>query len=262
MKKLQNTTSNTISKIAAPAVAVALILLLWHWLSTSGVMPEFMMPSPGKVLKAFREDFPILCRHGATTLQEAFLGLFFGIGLSFVIATLMDACRPLMNGIYPLLIVSQTIPSIAIAPLLLLWFGYGMFPKVVLIVLTTFFPITIGLIEGFASVDRDGLNLMRAMGAGPVKRYLYIKLPSALGYFFSGLKISVTYSVVGAVISEWLGGTEGLGVYMTRVRKSFSYDRMFAVIFFIAAVSLLLMLLVTIIKWLIMPWERKNHKHA
>ena len=262
MKKLQNTISKFISRVIPPLVAVAVIIALWQWLSVSGIMPSFMMPSPLNVWNAFLEDFFILCDHGAATLQEAFLGLSIGLGISFVIATLMDACKPLNRGIYPLLVVSQTIPSVAIAPLLLLWFGYGIFPKVVLIVITTFFPITVGLIDGFASADKDALNLLRSMGAGPVKRYLYIKLPSALGYFFSGLKISVSYSVVGAVISEWLGGTRGLGVYMTRVRKSFSYDRMFAVILFIAAVSLLLMLLVMFIKWLIMPWERKVNKHA
>ncbi len=262
MKKSQNTISKLISNIFPPVMAVALILAFWQWLSVSGIMPSFMMPSPGAVWKAFREDFLILCSHSATTLWEAFLGLSIGLALSFVIATLMDACGFLKRGVYPLLVVSQTIPSVAIAPLLLLWFGYGVFPKVVLIVITTFFPITVGLIDGFASADPDALNLLRSMGAGPVKRYLYIKLPSSLGYFFSGLKISVSYSVVGAVISEWLGGTKGLGVYMTRVRKSFSYDRMFAVILFIAAVSLLLMLLVAAIKWLIMPWERKTKKNA
>ena len=106
--------------------------------------------------------------------------------------------------------------------------------------------------------DPDAIKLLKSMGAGPVKRFVHIKLPYSMGYFFSGLKISVTYSIVGAVISEWLGGTSGLGVFMTRVRKSFAYDRMFAVILFISAISLLLLLAVNIIRWLVMPWERRS----
>ena len=170
----------------------------------------------------------------------------------------MDACRPLYNALYPVIVVTQTIPSIAIAPLLTLWLGYGITPKIVLVVITTFFPIAVGLLDGFKAADPDALKLLKSMGAGPVKRFIHIKLPHSLGYFFSGLKISVAYSIVGAVISEWLGGSSGLGVFMTRVRKSFAYDRMFSVIIFISGISLLLMLAVIIIKWLVMPWERRS----
>lgn len=255
-------TGRVIAKILPPLIAATLIIGLWEYLSYSGVMPSFMMPSPDKVWKAFVEDRYLLLEHAATTLKEASIGLLLGIILSFIIAVLMDAFKPLYNALYPILVITQTIPSIAIAPLLLLWLGYGITPKIVLIVITTFFPITVGLLDGFKSADEDALNLLRTMGAGSVKRFIHIKFPSSLGYFFSGLKISVTYAIVGAVISEWLGGTSGLGVFMTRVRKSFAYDRMFAIILFISVISLLLLLLVTIIKWLVMPWERKEKKNA
>ncbi len=249
------------NKILPPIIAMGSLLFLWYYLSGSDVMPSFMMPSPAKVWNAFVNDFDILVFHAKTTLTEAFLGLFIGILLSVFMSILMDAFQPMYNAFYPIVVVSQTIPSIAIAPLLLLWFGYGLLPKIVLIVITTFFPITIGLLDGFKSADPDAINLLKSMGAGPIKRFLHIKLPYSLGYFFSGLKISVTYSIVGAVISEWLGGTSGLGVFMTRVRKSFAYDRMFSVILFISAISLLLLLSVTILRWLIMPWERKSKNH-
>lgn len=260
MKK--NITGKIISKALPPFFAVVLIILIWQILSSSGIMPSYMMPSPAKVWCALRDDFVILCNHSLTTIYEALTGLAVGIVLSLIIAIAMDSCTIIRNGLYPLLVVSQTIPSIAIAPLLLLWFGYGVLPKIILIVITTFFPITISLLDGFASVDKDSLKLMKSIGANPLQQLIHIKLPASLSHFFAGLKISVSYSVVGAVISEWLGGTKGLGVYMTRVRKSFAYDKMFAVIFFIAAVSLLLILIVSIIKWLTMPWERnsKNEK--
>ncbi len=267
MKKSQNTTSTTnttkklqsaFGKIIPPVIAVVAILLLWNYISGSELVPSFMMPSPLKVWKALVNDWPVLLQHAATTLKEAGLGLSIGIGLSFVISVIMDACKPVYNALYPIVIVTQTIPSIAIAPLLTLWMGYGITPKIVLIVITTFFPVTVALLDGFKAADPDAIKLLKSMGAGPVKRFIHIKLPYSLGYFFSGLKISVAYSVVAAVISEWLGGSSGLGVFMTRVRKSFAYDRMFALIIFISAVSLLLMLAVTIIKWLVMPWERRN----
>lgn len=260
MKK--NFTGKIISKTLPPIIAVTALLLVWHFLSASKVMPSYMMPSPAKVWHALTEDFSVLCYHSITTIYEALAGLLIGIAVSFVIAVIMDACAPIRNGLYPLLVVSQTIPSVAIAPLLLLWFGYGVLPKIVLIVVTVFFPITVSLLDGFASADKDSLKLMKTMGANSFQQFIHIKLPGSLSHFFAGLKISVSYSVVGAVISEWLGGTRGLGVYMTRVRKSFAYDKMFAVIFFIAAVSLLLILLVSVIKWLSMPWERNSVKNV
>ena len=268
MKKSQNTIrTNTTAyktlrfitgKIIPLVIAIAVFVTFWQYLSGSELMPSFMMPSPSKVIKAFINDWPILLEHAATTLREAFIGLGIGIVLSFIVSILMDACRPLYNALYPVIVVTQTIPSIAIAPLLTLWLGYGITPKIVLVVITTFFPIAVGLLDGFKAADPDALKLLKSMGAGPVKRFIHIKLPYSLGYFFSGLKISVAYSIVGAVISEWLGGSSGLGVFMTRVRKSFAYDRMFSVIIFISDISLLLMLAVIIIKWLIMPWERRS----
>ena len=254
----RNCFGKIISKSLPFITAAFLLLLIWQIVSASGLVPGYMMPSPLKVCTAFWEDFSILCYHGLITVYEALAGLFIGIIFSFIIAVLMDLCPIIRNGLYPMLVVSQTIPSIAIAPLLLLWFGYGVLPKILLIVVTTFFPITVSLLDGFASADKDSLNLLKTMGANSFRQFIHIKFPGALRYFFAGLKISVSYSVVGAVISEWLGGTRGLGVYMTRVRKSFAYDKMFAVILFIAGVSLLLLLLVSIIKWLVMPWERKN----
>ncbi len=258
----KNFTGKIISKALPPFFAVILIIIVWQILSTAGAMPSYMMPSPVKVWCALKEDFLILCKHSLTSIYEALTGLAIGIVISFIIAIAMDSCTVIRNAVYPLLVVSQTIPSIAIAPLLLLWFGYGVLPKIILIVITTFFPITISLLDGFASVDKDSLKLMKSMGANSIQQLIHIKLPASLSHFFAGLKISVSYSIVGAVISEWLGGTRGLGVYMTRVRKSFAYDKMFAVIFFIAAVSLLLIMLVSVIKWLVMPWERntKNEK--
>ena len=155
------------------------------------------------------------------------------------------------------MVLTQTIPTVAIAPLLVLWFGYEMTPKVILIVITTFFPIAVGLLNGFRSADKDSIHLLRAMGAGRWQIFRYIKLPGAMSQFFAGLRISASYAVVGAVISEWLGGFSGLGVYMTRVKQAFAFDKMFAVIFLISIISLLLMKGVDYLQKICMPWDKE-----
>ena len=240
------------------AVAVILFLLLWQTVCMIGLIPSYMLPSPAEVLRAFINELPLLFEHSVITLKEAFIGLLLGVGVGFLAAVLMDTFGLLYSAFYPLLVITQTVPSVAIAPLLVLWFGYEMTPKVILIVITTFFPITVGLLNGFQSADKDSINLLRAMGAGRWQIFRYIKFPGALSQFFAGLRISASYAVVGAVISEWLGGFGGLGVYMTRVKKAFSFDKMFSVIFLISMISLLLMKGVDFLQKKCMPWEKEN----
>jgi ABC-type nitrate/sulfonate/bicarbonate transport system permease component len=239
-------------------MAIISLIFLWHYLSVNNVVPSYMLPKPMDVFNVLIEEKDILFEHALITLQEAFWGLGIGIGLGFVIATIMDEWDFLYKAIYPIMVITQTIPTIAIAPLLVLWMGFGMEPKITLVVLTTFFPIAVGLLDGYKSVDKDEVNLLRSMGAGKFKIFKYVKLPNALPHFFSGLKISASYAIVGAVISEWLGGFEGLGVYMTRVKKAYAFDRMFAVIIVIVAISLLVMKLVNILRKMVMPWECKT----
>ena len=167
----------------------------------------------------------------------------------------MDRFGFLYKFLYPILVVSQTIPVIALAPLLVLWFGYGMAPKIVLIVLVCFFPIVISMLNSLTSVDNDYKNLLRAMGASKSQIFWNISLPFSLDGLLAGIKISIAYSFVGAVIAEWLGGTEGLGVYMMKAKKSYSYDEMFAIIIFIVLVSLLLVGIVKIIERRLLKWK-------
>lgn len=251
MKKFQNITDKI-----APSIIIAVLLIIWQTLSMVNIIPKFMLPSPIEVVRAFISDFPLLMEHTEITLIEAFLGLGLGIILGFAVAVIMDRFEYAYKMIYPVLVITQTIPTVAIAPLLVLWMGYGILPKIMLILLTSFFPITIGLLDGFRSVDKDMLNLLKTMGATSFQNFIHLKLPSSLGYFFAGLRISVSYSIIGAVVAEWLGGYDGLGVYMTRVRKSYSFDKMFAVIFLISGISLLLMYFVKKIQRWCMTWER------
>ena len=236
-------------------IAVAVLLLLWQTVCGLGWVPGYMLPSPLEVAGAFVSELPLLWENSLITLQEAFIGLVLGVAFGFLVAVLMDGFEVLYKAFYPLLIITQTVPTVAIAPLLVLWFGYEMTPKIILIVISTFFPVTVGLLDGFRSADKDAIGLLRSMGAPPFQIFRHIKFPSALPQLFSGLRIAAAYSVVGAVISEWLGGFGGLGVYMTRVKKAFAFDKMFAVIFLISGISLGLMAMVEFAEKKCMPYR-------
>lgn len=251
---------NMLKRNIPSIIAVATLLLIWQLVCMAEWIPPYMLPSPMKVLQAFVDDLPLLWENSLITLQEAFIGLMLGVSVGFFAAVLMDGFDLLYKAFYPLLIITQTIPSVAIAPLLVLWFGYEMTPKIILIVISTFFPVTVGLLDGFRSADRDAVGLLRSMGANRMQIFRYIKFPSAMPQLFSGLRIAAAYSVVGAVISEWLGGFGGLGVYMIRVKKAFAFDKMFAVIFLISTISLALMALVEFAEKKCMPYRQLDKK--
>lgn len=250
----------THARWVAPTVTLVALVALWQLVCSVGLVPSYLLPSPVQVVEALVADLPLLLSHSVTTIAEAVIGLALGVAVGFAVAVLMDRFEVVYRALDPIVTVSQTIPTVAIAPLLVLWFGYGLMPKVLLVVLGTFFPVTVSLASGFRSVDPDAIDLMRSMGASRAQIFRYAKLPAAMGQFFAGLRISATYAVVGAVVSEWLGGFVGLGVYMTRVRKSYSYDKMFAVILIISALSLALMGLVSAQRRACMPWERVERK--
>ncbi len=243
-----------------PLVFIAIIIAAWELVCRLGLVAEFMLPSPGKVVRALISEFPAIMGHSRTTLIEAAAGLGLSIAAALVFAVLMDRFEFLYKAGYPVAVMTQTVPTVAIAPLLVLWFGYGMAPKIILIFVACFFPMLIALLGGFGMADPGVLRLYRSMNAGYLRILRDVKLPYALDGFFSGLRISVSYSVVGAVISEWLGGEGGLGVYMTRVRKAFAFDKMFAVIIVTSAISLLLMKLVDVIQIAAMPWKKYEKK--
>lgn len=242
-----------------PLVPIAALILFWQAVSMSGLVPGYMLPGPLRVTRAFTTDFFLLMHHLRRTLLEAMLGLILAAAASFVLAIIMDANSFLKQSLSPLLLLTQTMPTIAIAPLLILWLGYGMAPKITLVFLVCFFPMTIGLLGAFACADYDAVRLLQSMGASRTQIYRYIKLPQGLPAFFSGMKISGSYSIIGAVISEWLGGDAGLGVYMIRVRRSYSFDKMFAVILLTSVLSMVLIKVITLIEKALMPWNRMSN---
>lgn len=234
---------------------VVLVLVVWQAVVGFGVLPNYLLPSPIQIIQAFIDDFGLLMHHAQYTLLTAFLGSMIGLILSFVLSVLMDLSPRAKQMIYPILLINQTIPTIAIAPLLVIWLGYGILPKVVLVVLSVFFPMTIALLDGYASVGKDMLYLFQSLKANTYQTYIHLKIPSAMRSFFTGLKVALSYALISAVIAEWLGGYYGLGVYMTRVRKSYELDNMFAVIMFISILTLLLIGLVKLLERRILHYQ-------
>jgi len=255
MKKLQSIRDKgySLSLLAA-------LILIWQLVCAFEIVPAFMLPSPISVLRAFIRDFPALMRHTGASLTEAFAGLGLGVVCALILAALMDRSSFLYRALYPILLITQTVPAIALAPLLVLWMGHGIAPKIALIFLVCFFPVTIGLLDGLRAADPDAIVLLRSMGAKERHIFRHLKLPGALPRFFSGLKIAVSYSIIGSVIAGWLGGNSGLGVYMTRVRRSYEFDRMFAVILLVSVLSIALMRLTAALEVKCTPWMERERE--
>lgn len=241
-----------------PVLFIILLIGIWQAAVTIGQIEMFILPSPVDVIKALIGDFNIMKGHILVTLCEGVSGLLISIVLALILAVIMDMIPKVKRAVYPVLVISQTIPVIALAPLLIIWFGFGMMPKIVIVVIMCFFPIVISISDGMESVDKDLINHFKLMGASKIQRFIHLKLPYGLINFFAGLKIAATYSIMGAVVGEWIGGQSGLGVYMTRAKSTYAIDKMFAAILVIVIISMLLFLLIELISKLCMPWNKSK----
>ncbi|NGP08566.1 ABC transporter permease [Rhodococcus sp. 14C212] len=248
---------NPWARRAAPAVLVVAALTVgWQlYVTLSGIRPQ-VLPSPARVLGqgwAHRDD---IAGHAWSTLQVTLVGFAVSLVVAWFLAIVVDFSPWLRRALVPLFVVSQTLPIIAIAPLMIIWFGFGLLPKILVIALATFFPMAIGLIEGFAAADREAGALLRSMGASRWQEFLYVRLPSALPRFFTALRIGVTYAVVGAVFAEYVGATSGLGIYMSTQKNSFRTDLVLAAVLVTAVVSLALYLLTYAVERVVAPWAQ------
>jgi len=246
-----------------PALLFFLFLLVaWQMTATAAHVPLWLLPTPVQIVKALWESRQLIWMHTLTTFIETTIGFTFAVIFSLITAGLMILSPWIKRLLYPFLIISQTVPLIAVAPLLILWLGYGLLPKIIIVIIVCYFPITISLIEGLESTDTDLLNLLRSMGASHWQMFYIVRWPHALPALFAGLKIAATYSVMGAVIGEWLGSNSGLGVYLTRSSHSFLTDRVFAAIFTITALSFLYYALISILARFALPWTHKKNQDS
>ena len=233
---------------------IGLSVALWQLVAMYGDLPAFVLPSPVAVAQAAWKTRALLGAAVATTLVETAIGFALALGLSIALAAAMDFSTWLRRALYPLLVVSQTVQILAIAPLLIIWFGFGLAPKIIIVVLICFFPLAVNTADGLASADPDYIALLRAMGATRAQIWRVVRVPAALPAFFSGLRVAVTYSVVGATIGEWVGGTAGLGLYMLRSKNALATDQVFVAIVITSALSIGLYALAYALERAALPW--------
>lgn len=239
-----------------PGLFIILLIFIWQFVVGKGWIEKYILPSPCDIGSTLIQIIPDIKTHIFYTFEEAFIGLVLAIFFAILLAVLMDNIKLLKKAIYPLIIVSQTVPIIVLAPLFILWFGFGVLPKIIIVVLVCFFPIVISLLDGFESIDSDILNLLKSMEASSFQIFRFVKFPAAMAHFFSGLRIAATYSIMGAIIGEWVGGSNGLGVYMIRAKHSYALDKVFAVVIIIVILSMMVFKIISLLQYLLMPWER------
>ncbi|WP_397537080.1 ABC transporter permease [Rummeliibacillus pycnus] len=231
------------------AIVLLLFLLgLWEIIVRITDTPAWLLPAPSQIFSEGFKVIPSFFVDILATTKLSLLGLIIGSAVGFAIAVILHILPVVQKITYPLLILSQNIPIIVLAPLLIIWFGFGIMPKLIVIGLVCFFPIVVAALDGFKNTPPELKYYMQMAGASKTQMFWKLELPNALPSLFSGLKISATYSVMGAVISEWLGAKEGIGVYMTLSQASFRTDHVFVAIFTIMLLSVLLFGLIRILE--------------
>ncbi len=237
-------------------VLLVALLALWELIARANLSLAQVLPSPGAVAQALALNWSTIYDNTIPTLLETVLGLLVATILGLLLAVLLDLSSWSRRAIYPLLITTQTIPIVALAPLLLIWFGFDIGPKVIVVTLYCFFPIAVATADGLASAEPDLLKLLKSMGATRWQILWLVRLPGAMPSFFSGLRIAATYSVTGAIVGEFVGARKGLGIYMILSSNSHAIPVVFAAIFITAVLSLALFGLVSLVERLALPWYR------
>lgn len=241
-------------RVAAPLLALAALLGLWQGYATLAGVNPLILPAPLHVLQVTTADWPNLAAALRVTLYETVVGFGWAFVLGLSAAALLDLALPLRAALYPLLVASQSIPIIALAPLLQLWFGIGLPSKIIIIVLVCFFPITVAGLDGLRATDPELIRLYRSFGASRWRILRAVRLPNAVPTIFSGVRIAIAYSVVGAIFSEYIGAEQGIGVYMQAKQRAFRVDLVVGAIAVTAIASVALFLLVMLVERVAIPW--------
>lgn len=258
-------TTRSLAKIIGrwfPAVVIMCSLIgLWELVVATNDIPHWKLPSPHSIAKELWLSRSLLLRHTWVTLEEVLIGFSIALAIGVLLAGLIHQSRTLERILYPSVIASQTIPIIVIAPLLLIWLGYGMQHKVIVVALVSFFPIVVNSVDGLKSADPDMIRLLRTMGASRWQVFAKVQVPNSLPLMFSGIKVAVTVSVIGAVIGEWVGSSEGLGYLAIRSKSQFLSERVYATVVLLSLMGIALFLIAGALERIFLPWSRQE-KHA
>lgn len=246
--------------VLPPLLFLIVVLGIWQLGVKASGTAESTLPAPTDIFSAMWDIRQLLIDNSWVTIQEILLGyaaaIALGVGLAVIVSTSVLAER----AVYPWLVVSQMVPIVAIAPIIVIWTGFDMRPKVIVIALVSFFPIAVNTIDGLKSTEPELLNLLKTLGAGRWKRFRTAQLPSALPFLFSGLKVGAALSVIGAVFAEWVGADAGLGYLILTLNNQVATSEMFATIIVLATIGITLFGLVRLLERMLLPWYHAGRK--
>jgi putative hydroxymethylpyrimidine transport system permease protein len=240
------------------ALLLGLFVLGWQGVASLESVDDLLVASPVETAEALYDEFGLLSDNALVTLVEVLLGLAVAVPLGVLLAVGMHLVRPLRDAAYPLLVASQAIPIVVLAPIFVLAFDYGIGPKIAIVALICFLPVTVNLLDGLRSVPPELLKLMRSLGASRLRSLRSVELPAALPYLFSGLKIAATVSVIGAVFGEWAGADEGLGRLVLLANNQLETPRVYAGTVLLTLMAVGLFLAVVAAERIACPWTRKD----
>ena len=248
---------NAFHYLVAPGIII-ILLLAWEFFVHIRDIPNWLLPAPSDITATLFQDAWMLSGHTWVTFTEVILGFTAAVVAGVLLASAIALSRSIEQSVYPIIIASQTIPIIVIAPMLLVWIGYGLAPKIIVVALISFFPITVNMVDGLRAIDPEMQRFLRTMGANKWQEFIKVRFPTSLPYLFSGLKVAIAVSVIGAVIGEWVGSKEGLGYLMIRSKPQFQTERVFAAIVILSFMGIFLFILIGVLQRLITPWHRRE----
>jgi len=243
-------------------VIVVAVVALWEWVVAANDIPHWKLPAPSSIGSELWTSRVMLLDHTWVTVEEVLIGLAVALASGVLLAWMINLSRTLERVIYPSVIASQTIPIIVIAPLLLIWLGYGIQHKVIVVALISFFPIVVNTVDGLKSADPDVINMLRTLGANRWQVFWKVQVPASLPFLFSGVKIAVTVSVIGAVIGEWVGSSEGLGYLAIRSKSQFMSERVYAIVVLLSLMGIGLFLIAAALERALLPWYHNQRRRA
>ena len=246
--------------VLPPLVFAIVVLTLWQLYAVFGDIKESSLPKPTQVAQALWENREMLIENAWVTIKEILLGFTLAIIIGVSMALLIRSSKTAERAVYPWLVVSQMIPIPAIAPILVIWTGFDMRPKVLVIALVSFFPIAVNMLDGLRAADPELLNLLKTLKANAWQRFRKAQLPASLPFLFSGLKVAAAFSVIGAVFAEWVGASEGLGYLVLVLNNQTATTDMFAVIVSLSMIGIGLFLIVSIVERLLLPWYYESRE--
>ena len=251
----------TLAEWVIPGLIILGLVVLWEVCVRTMSIPVWQLPPPSSIIVELVASIDLLWQHTVVTVLEIVIGFAISLVVGLVLSAGIAYSSLLQRSIYPIVISSQTVPIIAIAPLLLIWVGYGLAPKVIIVAIICFYPIVVNTVDGLKAIAPDMVNMMRALGASKFDVFRKLQIPTALPFIFSGIKISISVSVIAAVIGEWVGASEGLGYLIIYSQPLFLTSRVFAAILILAVLGVSLFVIAVLLERLSMPWYF-NEKRA